>query len=123
MSHLCCPCRTLQDVRGDIFAFGLCMLELLTLKQLDPQHCMEVPQLLTQVTDEEAYRFIENCVGDTTQRHTASQLLEDPFLQVGCISALFRGMFWVFRSCWQDQIVESPSEKSGRYMVLLTAAS
>jgi hypothetical protein len=38
-----------QDVRGDIFAFGLCMLELLTLKQLDPQHCLEVPQLLTQV--------------------------------------------------------------------------
>ncbi len=41
----------LQDVRGDIFAFGLCMLELLTLKQLDPQHCMEVPQLLEQVRD------------------------------------------------------------------------
>lgn len=38
-----------QDVRGDIFAFGLCMLELLTLKQLDPQHCMDVPQLLHQV--------------------------------------------------------------------------
>lgn len=41
----------LQDVRGDIFAFGLCMLELLTLKQLDPQHCMEVPQLLSQVSE------------------------------------------------------------------------
>lgn len=38
-----------QDVRSDIFAFGLCMLELLTLKQLDPQHCVEVPQLLQQV--------------------------------------------------------------------------
>lgn len=25
------------------------MLELLTLKQLDPQHCVEVPQLLQQV--------------------------------------------------------------------------
>lgn len=43
----------LQDVRGDIFAFGLCMLELLTLKQLDPQHCMEVPQLLSQVTGQQ----------------------------------------------------------------------
>eukprot|EP00878_Enallax_costatus_P002563 GHUV01002745.1.p1 GENE.GHUV01002745.1~~GHUV01002745.1.p1 ORF type:complete len:420 (+),score=112.99 GHUV01002745.1:443-1702(+) len=71
-----------KDVRGDIFAFGLCMLELLTLKQLDPQHCMEVPQLLEQVHDDEAYRFIANCVGDPQQRHTASQLLEDPFLQV-----------------------------------------
>jgi hypothetical protein len=27
------------------------MLELLTLKQLDPQHCVEVPQLLEQVRD------------------------------------------------------------------------
>jgi hypothetical protein len=43
-----CAC-VLQDVRNDIFAFGLCMLELLTLKQLDPQHCVEVPQLLQQV--------------------------------------------------------------------------
>ncbi|WIA17815.1 hypothetical protein OEZ85_009324 [Tetradesmus obliquus] len=71
-----------KDVRGDIFAFGLCMLELLTLKQLDPQHCLEVPQLLTQVPDAEAARFIANCVGDPQQRHTASQLLDDPFLQV-----------------------------------------
>lgn len=35
-----------------------------------------------QVSDEEAYRFIANCVGDPQHRHTASQLLEDPFLQV-----------------------------------------
>jgi hypothetical protein len=49
-SSVCCLLwYGVQDVRGDIFAFGLCMLELLTLKQLDPQHCMEVPQLLTQV--------------------------------------------------------------------------
>jgi hypothetical protein len=46
---LLCAAALLQDVRGDIFAFGLCMLELLTLKQLDPQHCLEVPQLLQQV--------------------------------------------------------------------------
>jgi hypothetical protein len=49
-----CPAALLQDVRGDIFAFGLCMLELLTLKQLDPQHCLEVPQLLQQVRGVEA---------------------------------------------------------------------
>jgi hypothetical protein len=50
----------LQDVRGDIFAFGLCMLELLTLKQLDPQHCLEVPQLLQQV------RVVNNLVWDNS---------------------------------------------------------
>jgi WNK lysine deficient protein kinase len=115
-----------QDVRNDIFAFGLCMLELLTLKQLDPQHYGEVPQLLTQVgrnglvggypgldspalrvangsrasyhplaaaaaaaavpspqvADEGAARFIASCVGSPEQRHTATQLLEDPFLTV-----------------------------------------
>jgi hypothetical protein len=35
-----------------------------------------------QVPDAEAARFIANCVGDPQQRHTASQLLDDPFLQV-----------------------------------------
>jgi hypothetical protein len=35
-----------------------------------------------QVVDEEAARFIASCVGDTDQRHTATQLLEDPFLLV-----------------------------------------
>lgn len=52
MFHLFTPlsgCHLVQDVSNDIFAFGLCMLELLTLKQLDPQHCVEVPQLLQQV--------------------------------------------------------------------------
>jgi hypothetical protein len=35
-----------------------------------------------QVPDAEAARFIACCVGDPQQRYTASQLLEDPFLQV-----------------------------------------
>ncbi len=36
----------------DIFAFGLCMLELLTLKQLDPQHCEDLQVVLSEVQDE-----------------------------------------------------------------------
>lgn len=36
-----------------------------------------------QVVDEEAARFIASCVGTPEQRHTAAQLLEDPFLLVG----------------------------------------
>jgi hypothetical protein len=39
--------------------------------------------VLLQVADEEAARFIASCVGEPDQRHSASQLLEDPFLQVG----------------------------------------
>jgi hypothetical protein len=41
-----------------------------------------------QVVDEEAARFIASCVGEPEQRHTASQLLDDPFLQVCSSSTL-----------------------------------
>jgi hypothetical protein len=60
-----------------------------------PQHCCAAERLLhqphpsllcwcvvVQVPDAEAARFIACCVGDPQQRYTASQLLEDPFLQV-----------------------------------------
>ena len=38
-----------MDASCDIFAFGLCILELLTLKQLDPQHCDDWPHLVANV--------------------------------------------------------------------------
>ncbi|GFR52411.1 hypothetical protein Agub_g14983, partial [Astrephomene gubernaculifera] len=56
------------DTSVDVFAFGLCMLELITLKQLDPQHCSDWPQLLEEVTDEEARAFIAKCLGPADQR-------------------------------------------------------
>jgi WNK lysine deficient protein kinase len=71
-----------HDVRSDIFAFGLCMLELLTLKQLDPQHTADTAALLGEVTDDEARAFIAQCVAPLAERPTAEQLLEDPFLQL-----------------------------------------
>ncbi len=45
-----------------------------------PSHTHVPP--LPQDADEEAARVIAHCGGDPQQRHTASQLLEDPFLQV-----------------------------------------
>jgi WNK lysine deficient protein kinase len=71
-----------HDVRSDIFAFGLCMLELLTLKQLDPQHTVDAAALLDEVPDDESRQFIAHCVGDIGSRPTADDLLEDPFLQL-----------------------------------------
>lgn len=65
---------------SDIFAFGLCLLELLTLKQLDPQHCSAWPQLLETVQDDEARNFISLCLTDP--RPTASELLQQPWLQM-----------------------------------------
>jgi WNK lysine deficient protein kinase len=41
--------QKLKDPRVDIFAFGLVMLELLTLKQLDPQHYSDYRELVAEV--------------------------------------------------------------------------
>ncbi|KXZ51049.1 hypothetical protein GPECTOR_14g36 [Gonium pectorale] len=70
------------DTSVDVFAFGLCMLELITLKQLDPQHCSDWPKLLQEVPDDEARAFIAKCLGPSEQRPTAEQLLADPFFTV-----------------------------------------
>lgn len=70
------------DTSVDVFAFGLCMLELITLKQLDPQHCSNWPELLQDVADEEARAFIAKCLGPMDQRPTAAELLQDPFFAV-----------------------------------------
>lgn len=66
---------------SDIFAFGLCILELLTLKQLDPQHCSQWPELVSALADEEAKVFVSKCLSSES-RPDASELLEDPFLVI-----------------------------------------
>uniref|UniRef100_A0A7R9V354 non-specific serine/threonine protein kinase n=1 Tax=Chlamydomonas euryale TaxID=1486919 RepID=A0A7R9V354_9CHLO len=78
-----CAAQDPLDVSSDIFAFGLCMLELLTLKQLDPQHCSEWEGLLQMVDDEDARTFISKCLQvQVSQRPTADELLVDTFLSV-----------------------------------------
>lgn len=66
---------------SDIFAFGLCILELLTLKQLDPQHCSQWPDLVASLADEEARDFVSKCLSSDS-RPNASELLDDPFLTI-----------------------------------------
>lgn len=66
------------DASSDIFAFGLCILELLTLKQLDPQHCAEWPEVVAEIPDEDARAFITKCLEPS--RPDAEELLEDTFL-------------------------------------------
>jgi WNK lysine deficient protein kinase len=72
---------------SDIFAFGLCMLELLTLKQLDSQHCDDLQQILSEVQDEECRQFVSKCVAPEHLRPTAVALLEDGFLAVKKVTA------------------------------------
>ncbi|GLI62011.1 hypothetical protein VaNZ11_004586 [Volvox africanus] len=86
------------DTSVDVFAFGLCMLELITLKQLDPQHCSDWPQLLQDVPDEEARAFIGKCLGPSDQRPTAEQLLADPFFAVRKDTGKFSGLESEFNS-------------------------
>jgi WNK lysine deficient protein kinase len=78
----CADAVNRHDVRSDIFAFGLCMLELLTLKQLDPQHTVDTEALLDEVADADSRDFIALCVGPLDARPTAEDLLDDPFLQL-----------------------------------------
>lgn len=80
--------------------------------------CVSVCAL--QVPDEEAARFIASCVGEPEQRHTASQLLEDPFLQVTLSVCLQqhrqqqqqpRGIHWSWPVCGcASSMTHSPPE-------------
>lgn len=68
------------EAESDIYAFGLCILELLTLKQLDPQHCEQWPELVAELQDEDAKAFVCKCLAPAELRPSAVELLEDPFL-------------------------------------------
>ncbi|KAJ4815255.1 hypothetical protein LUZ62_027821 [Rhynchospora pubera] len=76
----------------DIYAFGLCVLELLTVET--PYHeCTSVaqiykrvitgvrPEALGRVQEPEVKRFIERCLGKPRDRPSAAELLSDPFFQ------------------------------------------
>ncbi|GAA0175748.1 non-receptor serine/threonine protein kinase [Lithospermum erythrorhizon] len=74
----------------DIYAFGMCVLELVTL-ELPYTECNNVariykkvisgvrPKAMEKVKDPEVKAFIEKCLAQPRARPTASELLEDPF--------------------------------------------
>ena len=63
----------------DIFAFGLCLLELATLKRLDSNNCQIWPELLASVSHEDARRLILRCLDPQGVYPSAADLLLDPF--------------------------------------------
>jgi WNK lysine deficient protein kinase len=66
----------------DIFAFGLVMLELVTMKKLDKDTCTVWQSILDTVADPAANSFIGKCLAPVEERPNALELLKDPFLQV-----------------------------------------
>ncbi|GAA0144105.1 non-receptor serine/threonine protein kinase [Lithospermum erythrorhizon] len=74
----------------DIYAFGMCVLELVTL-ELPYSECDNVakiykkvtagvrPRAMDKVKDPDVKAFIEKCLAQPGARPTASELLEDPF--------------------------------------------
>lgn len=63
----------------DIFAFGLCLLELATLKRLDSNNCQIWPELLAAVSHQDAKQLILRCLDPQGVYPSAAQLLLDPF--------------------------------------------
>ena len=59
-----------------MFAFGLVVLELTTLKRLDHWSSSRWPELLDSVPDPETKAFIAKCLGPEDQRPTVAELLE-----------------------------------------------
>lgn len=80
------------DCKIDIYAFGMCMLEMIT-QELPYSECLSPAQIYKKVTaqqpplalsrikDSEVYDFIARCLNpDKTQRPTARELLESDFI-------------------------------------------
>ncbi|KAJ3315944.1 hypothetical protein HDV04_000151 [Boothiomyces sp. JEL0838] len=77
----------------DIYAFGMALLEMVT-GQYPYSECKNAPQIyrkviqgikpdcLQQVTDPEVYDLICNCIGHESERLSAQQIVEHPFLAV-----------------------------------------
>jgi WNK lysine deficient protein kinase len=79
------------DERVDVYAFGMCMLEILTV-EYPYSECSNPAQIYKKVTagrlpdafyrvdDDDARRFIGRCLVPAANRPSAAELLLDPFL-------------------------------------------
>lgn len=83
------------DGRADVYSFGMCVLEMLTL-EFPYAECSSSPlqiynkamagirpEALYKVRDPAARRFIDRCLAPASRRPAARELLHDRFLQIG----------------------------------------
>ncbi|XP_021769706.1 probable serine/threonine-protein kinase WNK11 [Chenopodium quinoa] len=83
----------------DIHSFGMCVLQMVT-RETPYRECgnkyqilgrvgnRKMPDALSKVTDSEIKRFIEKCLNPASDRPTALELLNDPFLQPSVSSSV-----------------------------------
>uniref|UniRef100_A0A1J3K3X8 non-specific serine/threonine protein kinase n=1 Tax=Noccaea caerulescens TaxID=107243 RepID=A0A1J3K3X8_NOCCA len=80
------------NVLVDIYAFGMCLLELVTLEYpyVECTNAAQIykkvtsgikPASLANVTDPQVRTFIEKCIAKVSDRLSAKELLDDPFLK------------------------------------------
>lgn len=80
------------DEKVDIWAFGMCLLEMATLEYpfsecTNPAQIFkkvssgQKPRSLLRLKDEDIIQFLDECLAPAAQRKSASELLEHPFLQ------------------------------------------
>ncbi|VVB04763.1 unnamed protein product [Arabis nemorensis] len=80
------------NVLVDIYAFGMCLLELVTFEYpyVECRNAAQIykkvtsgikPASLASVTDPQVRRFIEKCIAKVSERLSAKELLDDPFLK------------------------------------------
>ncbi|XP_020694152.1 probable serine/threonine-protein kinase WNK1 isoform X1 [Dendrobium catenatum] len=77
----------------DIYSFGMCVLEMVTLEYpySECNHSVEIykkvtsgrkPDALYKVEDPEVRKFVEKCIAKVSERFSARELLNDPFLLI-----------------------------------------
>lgn len=80
------------NVLVDIYAFGMCLLELVTFEYpyVECTNAAQIykkvtsgikPASLAKVTDPQVKTFIEKCIAKVSERLSAKELLDDPFLK------------------------------------------
>ncbi|CAA0832944.1 Serine/threonine-protein kinase WNK1 [Striga hermonthica] len=84
----------------DIYSFGMCILEMVTLEYpySECTHPVQIykkvisgkkPEALYKVKDPEVRRFVEKCLATVSDRLSAWELLNDPFLEINDYSCEF----------------------------------
>ncbi|KAK8962604.1 putative serine/threonine-protein kinase WNK1 [Platanthera guangdongensis] len=77
----------------DIYSFGMCVLEMVTFEYPYSECCHPAqiykkvisgfkPDAFYEVSDPEIRNFVEKCISNVSERPSARELLNDPFLQI-----------------------------------------